>query len=193
MAIVGYARVSTTGQSLDVQLDKLREYGCDELFQEKLSGTTATRPKLKECINYLRKGDTLVVTKMDRLARSTLDLHKIVDGLHRNGVDFKVLDQSIDTSTKEGKLLFTMLAAIAEFETELRKERQMEGIAKAKENGVRFGRQAKLSDEQIAEMRLKRAGGTLIRELMEEYDLSKASVYRLLGDHSDARLQPSGC
>jgi DNA invertase Pin-like site-specific DNA recombinase len=192
MAIVGYARVSTTGQSLDVQLDRLRECGCDEIFKERLSGTTATRPKLKECLTYLRKGDTLVVTKLDRLARSTLDLHKIVDGLHRDGVDFKVLDQSIDTSTKEGKLLFTMLAAIAEFETELRKARQMEGIAKAKQNGVRFGRNAKLSNDQIAEMRRKRAGGTLIRELMEEYDLSKASVYRLLGDQGDARPQPSG-
>lgn len=180
MANVGYARVSTTGQSLEVQLDKLRGYGCDEIFEEKLSGTTANRPRLKECLKYVRKGDTLVVTKMDRLARSTLDLHKIVDGLDRAGVNFKVLDQSIDTSTKEGKLLFTMLAAIAEFETELRKERQMEGIAKARQNGVRFGRQAKLSDGQLAEMRKKRSQGILIRELMEEYDLSKASVYRLL-------------
>ena len=178
MAKVGYARVSTTGQSLDVQRDKLRHYGCDEIFEEKLSGTAANRPRLKECQKYVR--DTLVVTKMDRLARSTLDLHKIVDGLDRAGVNFKVLDQSIDTSTKEGKLLFTMLAAIAEFETELRKERQMEGIAKAKQNGVRFGRQAKLSDDRLAEMRQKRKQGILIRELMDEYDLSKASVYRLL-------------
>ena len=182
MAIVGYARVSSIGQSLDVQVDKLKEYGCsnDEIFQEKKSGTTANRPKLKECLKYVRKGDVLVITKLDRLARSTLDLHKIVDSLNQKGVGFKVLDQSIDTTTKEGKLMFSILASIAEFETELRKERQLEGIAKAKKSGVQFGRKSKLTDEQVSEMRSKRESGVLIKDLISEYGLSKASVYRLL-------------
>lgn len=180
MAIVGYARVSSVGQSLAVQVDNLNAYGCDEIFQEKKSGTTANRPKLKECLKYVRKGDVLVITKLDRLARSTLDLHKIVDELNQKGVGFKVLDQSIDTTTKEGKLMFSMLAAVAEFETELRKERQLEGIAKAKKRGVAFGRKATLTDEQVQEMRSKRSDGVLIKDLMNEYGMSKASVYRLL-------------
>ena len=180
MAIVGYARVSSIGQSLKVQTDKLNEYGCDKVFQEKRSGTTAQRLELKNCLDYVRDGDVLVITKLDRLARSTLHLHKIVNDLNNKNVGFKVLDQSIDTTTKEGRLMFSILASIAEFETELRKERQMEGIAKAKENGVHFGRKSKLTDNQIIELKQKRADGVLIKNLMLEYELSKASVYRLL-------------
>lgn len=184
MAIVGYARVSSSGQSLAVQLDKLSEAGCTEVFQEKRSGLTAQRPALKECLRFVRKGDVLVITRLDRLARSTLDLHKIVQELDDRGVGFRVLDQPIDTTTKEGRLMFSIIASIAQFETELRKERQMEGIEKAKENGVKFGRQAVLSDAQVAEMRSKRDSGVLIKNLMSEYGLSKASVYRLLRGHS---------
>jgi DNA invertase Pin-like site-specific DNA recombinase len=180
MANVGYARVSTIGQSLDIQLDKLNEYGCNEVFKDKHTGTTADRPALKECRKYLRSGDTLVITKLDRLARSTFHLTQIADELGSNNVELVVLDQNIDTSTPTGKLLFNVLASIAEFETEIRKERQVEGIAKAKANGVQFGRKVKLSDEQVTEMRQKRLEGTLIKELMAEYSLSKASVYRLL-------------
>ena len=184
MAIVGYARVSSSGQSLAVQLDKLSEAGCTEVFQEKRSGLTAQRPALKECLRFVREGDVLVITRLDRLARSTLDLHKIVQELDDRGVGFRVLDQPIDTTTKEGRLMFSIIASIAQFETELRKERQMEGIEKAKENGVKFGRQAVLSDAQVAEMRSKRDSGVLIKNLMSEYGLSKASVYRLLQGHS---------
>lgn len=184
MAIVGYARVSSSGQSLAVQLDKLSDAGCSEIFQEKRSGLTAQRPALKECLRFVRKGDVLVITRLDRLARSTLDLHKIAQELDGREVGFKVLDQPIDTTTKEGRLMFSIIASIAQFETELRKERQMEGIEKAKENGVKFGRQALLSDTQVAEMRTKRDSGVLIKNLMSEYGLSKASVYRLLRGHS---------
>lgn len=180
MATIAYARVSTIGQSLDVQVDNLTKYGCDKIYQEKRSGTTADRPELKQCLDYVRDGDVLVITKLDRLARSTLHLHKIVEQLNSKNVGFKVLDQSIDTTTKEGRLMFSILASIAEFETELRKERQLEGIAKAKDNGIRFGAKPKLTDDQIEEMKTKRKSGVLIRELMEEYKLSKASVYRLL-------------
>ena len=180
MAIVGYARVSSIGQSLEVQIDKLNDYGCDKIFQEKRSGTTAQRPELKNCLDYVRDGDVLVITKLDRIARSTLDAHKIIDKLNNKGVGFKALDQSFDTTVKEGRLMFSILASIAEFETELRKERQLEGIAKAKQNGVHFGRKSKLSEKQIVELKQKRSGGILIKHLMLEYDLSKASVYRLL-------------
>ena len=180
MPRVGYARVSTIGQSLEVQLSKLNEFGCDEIFSDKHTGTTADRPKLKQCRKYVRKGDSLVITKLDRLARSTYHLTQIAEELKQKGVDLIVLDQNIDTSTPTGKLLFNMLASIAEFETEIRKERQKEGIAKAKDNGVRFGRKAKLTANQIVELRQGREQGMKIVDLMDRYSLSKASVYRLL-------------
>jgi len=180
MATVGYARVSSIGQSLDVQLDKLKSFGCDEIFQEKRSGITTDRPALKECRKYLRKGDLLAITKLDRLARSTFHLTQIAEELREKGAELVVLDQNIDTSTPTGKLLFNVLASIAEFETEIRRERQFDGIQKAKENGVVFGRKPKLTHDQILEMREKRIHGVLISDLMKEYGLSKASVYRLL-------------
>ena len=180
MAVVGYARVSTIGQSLDVQMSKLSEFGCEKIHQEKRSGTTADRPELKAVLDYVRSGDTLVITKLDRLARSTLHLTQIAENLNIKRVKFVVTDQNIDTSTPTGKLLFNVLASIAEFETEIRKERQMEGIKKAKSKGVQFGRKPVLTNDQIEEMRNKRSTGILIKDLMAEYGLSKASVYRLL-------------
>jgi len=182
MAVVGYARVSSLGQSLEVQQEKLVSYGVDKLFAEKLSGTTAARPELKSCLDYVRAGDVLVITKLDRLARSTLHLHKIVNDLNSRGVGFKVLDQSIDTTTKEGRLLFSILASLAEFETELRAERTNEGRIAAMERGVKFGAKPKLTEDQIAEMIQKRSQGVLIKDLMTEYKLSKASVYRLMSE-----------
>jgi len=185
MAKIGYARVSSIGQSLDVQIEKLTEFGCSEpdglIFQEKRSGTTTeSRTQLKQCLQHVRKGDTLVITKLDRLARSTLHLTQIANDLHNRGIELKVLDQDIDTSAPTGKLLFNMLASIAEFETALRSERQTEGIVKALANGVKFGAKAKLTDKQVIELQSKRRNGTKIKDLMSEYELSKASVYRYL-------------
>ncbi len=185
MALIGYARVSSTGQSLDVQIDKLTTYGCTEndgvIFQEKKSGTTNKRTELQACLKHLRKGDALVITKLDRLARSTLHLTQIADDLDKRGIKFVVLDQAIDTSTPTGKLLFNILASIAEFETAIRKERQTDGIAKAKELGIKFGAKPKLTQEQIIELKAKREAGVMVKDLMEEYDLGKTTVYRLLG------------
>lgn len=180
MAKIGYARVSSVGQSLDVQLQKLSDCGCDKVYREKKSGTTADRPQLKAILDYVRDGDFLVITKLDRLARSTFHLTQIAEGLKQKNVELVVLDQSIDTSSPTGKLLFNMLASIAEFETEIRKERQLEGIEKAKAKGVQFGRKAKLTDDQVTALNQDRASGMLIKEVMSKYNLSKASVYRLL-------------
>lgn len=134
MARIGYARVSTTGQSLDVQLSKLKDAHCDRIFQEKRSGTTASRPEFQSCMNYLREGDILIVTRLDRLARSVLHLSQVAQRLEKEKINFIVIDQNINTNYSTGRLMFNMLASIAEFENDLRAERQAEGIAKAKEN-----------------------------------------------------------
>jgi DNA invertase Pin-like site-specific DNA recombinase len=183
MACVGYARVSSVGQRLEVQLDKLRH--CDKLFQETHSGATSTRRSLEACLEYVREGDTLVVTHLDRLARSTLHLCQIAAELRCKQVHLQVLDQHLDTSDATGRLLFHMLGAIAQFETELRAERQMDGIQKAKAQGVRFGRKRLLNTAQIEELRQRRQQGVLIKTLMHDYRLPKASVYRYL-NHSCA-------
>jgi DNA invertase Pin-like site-specific DNA recombinase len=180
MAHIGYARVSSVGQRLEVQLDKLRD--CDKLFRETHSGTMGTRPSLAACLEYVREGDTLVVTRLDRLARSTFHLCQIAAELHHKQVHLLVLDQHLDTSDATGRLLFHILGAIAQFETELRAERQMDGIQKAKAQGVRFGRKHVLNTAQIEELRQRRQQGVLIKTLMHDYHLSKASVYRYLND-----------
>jgi len=185
LSIVGYARVSSIGQSLEVQQAKLKH--CDKIFEEKRSGTsTHNRPALQQCLNYLREGDTLTITKLDRLARSTLHLTQIAHQLDQEGIELMVLDQNIDTKTPTGKLLFQMLGAISEFENSLRKERVAEGVAKAKERGVRFGPKNKLTPDQVQEMSQKRADGVLIKDLMTQYGISKASVYRILKDSANA-------
>ena len=154
MALIGYARVSSVGQTLDVQLDKLKH--CNKVFQEKKSGASDKRPRLTACLEYVREGDVLVVTKLDRLARSTLDLCQIAAQLKRKQVHLQVLDQSIDTTNATGRLLFNMLGAIAQFETEIRAERQREGIDKARQKGIQFGPRKKLTDEQITELKKRR-------------------------------------
>ena len=189
MSVVGYARVSSVGQSLDVQLDKLK--GCDKIFKEKRTGTSNTRPRLKACLEYVREGDTLVVSRLDRLARSTLHLCQVAEQLQEKGVNLKVIDQSIDTGDATGRLLFNMLGAIAQFETEIRAERQMDGIRNAKANGVLLGRRKHLAEEEQVELQLKRQDGVLIKTLMKEYNLSKASVYRYLDGVKVTKLTDS--
>jgi DNA invertase Pin-like site-specific DNA recombinase len=167
MAQVGYARVSSVGQSLDVQLDKLQP--CDTLFQETHGGSAGPRLQLRACLDYIREGDTLVVTWLDRLARSTLHLCQMAETLARKQVHLHVLDQHLDTSDATGRMLFQMLGAIAQFETELRAGRQMDGITKAKARGVHLGRTKKLTPHQIATLRDRRAPGVRIKTLMQDY------------------------
>jgi DNA invertase Pin-like site-specific DNA recombinase len=137
-------------------------------------------------LEYVREGDTLIVTKLDRLARSTLHLCQIAAELERKQVMLQVIDQSINTHDATGRLLFNMLGAIAQFETEIRAERQLDGIEKAKQRGVQFGRTKQLSKSQVQELRERRAQGVLIRTLMRDYDLSKASIYRYLAEEKSS-------
>ena len=179
MTTVGYARVSSIGQDLAVQLEKLK--GCDKVFREKKSGVDGGRPELKACLEYLREGDTLLVTKLDRLARSTPDLYRIVSELVQRGVAFKVVDDpSIDTSTRTGKLIMGILALIAEFENDIRRERQQDGINKAKAEGVRFGPKPLLTSQVVKTIKELRADGATVSEIMRRMKLSKASIYRAL-------------
>jgi DNA invertase Pin-like site-specific DNA recombinase len=189
MVMIGYARVSSVGQSLDVQREKLSAAGVepDHLYEEKLSGLDSNRPKLKEAIRHARAGDTFIVSRIDRLARSASDLYRIVGELEAKGVGFKCIDQSeIDTTTNQGKLLFGILSSIAEFETGLRSERQMDGIKAAQAKGVQFGRKAKATNDVAASVRKMRDEGLLIREIMTKTGLSKATVYRALASTEQA-------
>ena len=162
-----------------MQLEKLK--GCDRVFKEKRSGIDAGRPELKACLNYLRNGDTLLVTKLDRLARSTPDLYRIVSQLTERGIAFKVIDDpSIDTTSRTGKLIMGILALIAEFENDIRRERQQDGINKAKAEGVRFGPKPLLTLEVVQKIKELRADGETVPEIMRRTKLSKASVYRAL-------------
>jgi DNA invertase Pin-like site-specific DNA recombinase len=184
MSKVGYARVSTTGQSLDVQMSKLEAAGCDKIYQEKRSGKTASRPEFKKCLEYIRSGDTLIITKLDRLARSVIHLSQIADRFQTEGIELVVIDQSIDTATSTGRLMFNMLSCIAEFENDLRSERQKEGIAKAKEKGVKFGRRSKLTPEledQIVSLRESKS----VADIAIETDLGVATIYRVLAGKND--------
>ncbi len=182
MPAVGYARVSSTGQDLAVQLERLEGASCEKVFKEKRSGVDAGRPELKRCLEYLREGDTLLVTKIDRLARSTSDLYRIVSHLNEKGVAFKVTDDpAIDTTSRTGKLVMGILALIAEFENDIRRERQMDGIAKARERGVKFGRKLQLVPERVRQIKKLRAAGNTVPDIIRQTGLSKASVYRALG------------
>jgi DNA invertase Pin-like site-specific DNA recombinase len=179
MSVVGYARVSSAGQSLDVQMEQLRNTGCEKLFAEKQSGTsTGNRMALKEALDWLREGDALVVTRLDRLARSGKDLYDIIDQLSQKQVGFRCLQQgAVDTTTSMGKLVLGILGAVAEFETSIRKERQREGIEKAKLRGVYKGRPASIDVAKIKELRAAGMGASAIAK---EMGIGRASVYRLL-------------
>lgn len=180
--VVGYARVSTAGQSLDLQLDKLSKAGCKRIFSEKRSGRQADgRRELQACLEFLREGDTLVITRLDRMARSVLDLAKIGELLNRKKVELKVIDQAIDTRTSEGRLMFGLLGAFAQFENDIRAERQNDGIAKAKEKGVAFGRKRALTDEQCRRIRVLREDeGFSVAQLAERFSVGQATIYRAL-------------
>jgi DNA invertase Pin-like site-specific DNA recombinase len=174
----GYARVSTTDQDLTIQIDALKEVGCETIRKEKVSGTSIKgRDELNTLLEFLREGDELVVTRIDRLARSIRDLQNIVYDLDKKGVVLSATEQPIQTNTSAGKCFLDMLGVFGEFETNLRKERQMEGIAKAKENGVYRGRKPSVDIEKVKELKESGMGASAIAK---ELNIGRASVYRAL-------------
>jgi len=174
----GYARVSTIDQDLSIQNTALTTAGCELVRAEKVSGTSlAGRDELDLLMQFMREGDELVVTRIDRLARSIGNLQDIVRALKAKGVALRALEQPIDTSTAAGKCFLDMLGVFAEFETNLRKERQLEGIAKAKAAGVYKGRKPSIPVDEVKALRAAGRGAT---EIAEELGIARKSVYRAL-------------
>ena len=177
---IGYARVSTVGQSLEEQRAKLAAAGCSKIFEEKVSGKKRDRPELSRVLEYVRDGDTLIITKLDRLARNTMHLHAIAEELERKHVDFIVIDQpQIDTTSSMGRLLFSVLGAVASFERDLINDRTEEGKVRARAKGVRFGRTPKLKPERLADLRARFDAGVSRAVLAKEFGLTRSSIYRL--------------
>ncbi|WP_420325313.1 recombinase family protein [Mameliella sp.] len=188
MATYGYARVSTTDQDLGLQRDALRASGCEIIREEKVSGAKREgRRELETLLQFLREGDTLVVTRLDRLARSMEDLSSIARELQEKGVALKATEQPVDTSTAAGKAFFQMLGVFAEFETNLRKERQMEGISRAKAEGVYKGRKPSIDVEEV--QRLRDVEGLGATEIARRLGIARTSVYRVLQERLPSNRQ----
>ena len=179
--LVGYARTSTTDQKagLEAQLRDLTQAGCSKIFREELSSVAASRPQLEAALEWVREGDALVVTKLDRLARSVADLVDIQGKLAGKGVGLRVLAMNLDTGTPTGRLMVNVMVSIAEFERELMLERQREGIAKAKAEGRYKGRKP-TARARAAEVLRMRADGKTAPEIVEALGVSRASVFRIL-------------
>ena len=188
---IWYARVSSYWQNLSLQLEKLANYECEKIFKEKVSGaSTKKRDALENALDFCREWDVLVITKLDRLARSMFDLQRILNRLQRNKVGFVVLDSNIDTTTAAGKFMFNMLWAVAEFEREIINERIKEGVQRAKANGVKFGPPNKMSKEQIEEMKIALQSGAMTRgQACRHYWISDTTCYRLC---PASELYPNG-
>jgi len=183
MDLVGYARVSSTDQNFTIQLDALKKAGCKKIFAEKKSATSKKdRKAFDECLDYIREGDTLVVTRVDRLTRSILDLQTLLHYLKEKGINLKALDQPVDTSSASGKFFLDMLGVFAEFETNLRRERQLEGIERAKKEGVYKGRKPTARAKSNEVITLINQGFTRLA-IAKKLDIGIASVYRILKTH----------
>jgi len=178
---IGYARVSTTDQNLENQISQLKKVGCKMIFKEKISGVKKLRPELRRLLDQMREGDTLVVTKLDRLARSTRHLLDIIEVLKDKQASFSSLGEPwADTTSHAGKMIMTVFAGIAEFERDLIRERTSIGRKRAQENGVRFGRPLKLTPEQRSLARkLRNEGEMPIGEIAKAFKVNRSTIYRL--------------
>lgn len=178
MAIYGYARVSTNDQDLTIQQDALRKAGCTVIRSEKATGTKLEgRRELTTLLEFLTTGDVLVITRLDRLARSMDDLSAIARQLQAKGVELRATEQPIDTTSAPGKAFFQMLGVFAEFETNLRKERQLEGIAAAKKAGVYKGRKPSIDPAMVKQLHAEGVGPS---EIAKRMGVARSSVYRFL-------------
>lgn len=181
MAIIGYARVSTRGQTADSQVDILKAAGCERIFMEHASGTLAARPELNAALSYLREGDLLVVTKLDRLGRSVKNLSELGHELQVRGIGLKAVTQDIDTTTIGGRLFFNILAAIAEFEHDMIVERTQEGLAAARARGRTGGPKFKMTDKKVEQARrMYDTKKYTVAEIAQAFGVARSTIYRHL-------------
>ena len=185
--LVGYARVSTREQETYLQIDALKKAGVSEIYEEKAS-SVGRRPELRRCLDSLRKGDTLVVYRMDRVARSLKDLLEILERIHSVGASIKSLTEPLDTSGPIGIFMVQVLGSVAQLERSIIRERALAGQVSAYQRGKRWGgSKPKLDDDQVLEMKKFKAEGHTLKQLMARYQLSMSSVCRYLGDYSGKR------
>ena len=177
---IGYGRISTSDQNASSQEDALKGAKVDRLYVDTFTGTKASRPELDKALGHLREGDVLVITRLDRLGRSTKDLLTIVGDLEAKGVQLEVLEQSIDTSSAEGRLFFVMVAAFAEFERDIMRSRTMDGLAAARARGRLGGRKPKLSEKQVAEVTRLYNEQRPVQEIAELFGVSRPTIYRVM-------------
>ncbi|MBK7022362.1 MAG: recombinase family protein [Sulfuritalea sp.] len=176
--LIGYARVSTTDQNLDLQIDALTKVGCEKIFDDKISGTRADRPGLARAMELLRKDDTLVVWKLDRLGRSVKNLVDLVADLQKQGIHFKSLTDSIDTGTPSGRFFFHVMASLAEMERELTAERTRAGLEVARQLGRKGGRKRQMTDSKIESAKKLLANGIPPRDVAANLGVSVPTLYR---------------
>ena len=177
---IGYARVSTMEQNLDLQLQALKKAGCQKIYREKVSGATRQRPEFQRMLDQIRVGDVIVVWKLDRLARSTRDLLETIETIQEAGAKFQSISEPwADTTTHAGKMIMTIFAGIAEFERDLIRERTGAGREAAKKRGVQFGRPRKLNPEQMQLVRRLLDEGKSVRDLAKTFNVHIATIYRL--------------
>ena len=180
----GYGRVSTKEQNPDLQINALKKAGChpSDIYIEKISSRKKERPLFKQVMDLLEEGDTLVVWKLDRIGRSVKELVTILEELMERSVDLKILTGPlvVDTTTVQGKLMYSIIAAFAEYERELNRERTLAGLEAAKKRGVKLGPKFKLTDEDVEKMKQMREAGMSVKDILDYFDISKSSYYRYM-------------
>ncbi len=182
---IGYARVSSTGQNLTSQVEALKKAGCEKIFQEKKSGTKSyNRQELQNALDFVRNGDTLIVTRLDRCSRNVKDLHQIIETLNDKQVGFSATEQEIDTTTSAGRLMIGLLSIVSAFETDLRAERQADGIASAKKRGVKFGATPKLSGKDVLRIMDFQNYTTMTNAAIAiEFGIARSTLLRYVANH----------
>lgn len=181
---IGYARVSSSGQNLEYQIDALKLVGCEKIFQEKKSATnTLDRQELFNAFDYCREGDIFYVTRLDRCSRSVKDLHQIIDTLNKKNVSFKATEQELDTSSSSGRLMIGLLSIVSAFETDLRAERQADGIASALKRGVKFGRSSKMDVSKIKEAIQMQLNGVTNQEISNSFKIGRSTLLRHIANY----------
>lgn len=184
---IGYARCSTDEQRLDRQLDALEAEGCERVYQEKITGTKADRPELKRMLDALRSGDVLVVTDLTRLSRSTRDLIDLVEAIHAKGADVKSLKESwLDTTTPQGKFVFTIFAGVSQLERDLIAERTKEGLKAARARGRKGGR-PKAKEDRLEQAIILYRNGQSVKRITETTGIAKATLYKYLKEARNAK------